>query len=70
MSRLSFRQRLTLFSAAGIALVLVAGSVATYVAVRSQLDESLRQRSAAVVIRGEVDIPSLQPQSGSSSSRG
>jgi two-component system, OmpR family, sensor histidine kinase MprB len=70
MSRLSFRQRLTLFSAAGIALVLVAGSVATYVAVRSQLlgqiDESLRSRSAAVVIRGEVDIPSFQQQRGSS----
>jgi two-component system sensor histidine kinase MprB len=52
----SFRQRLTLFSAAGIALVLVVGSVATYLIVRNQLrgqiDESLRNQSAAVVIRG------------------
>jgi two-component system sensor histidine kinase MprB len=48
----SFRKRLTLFSAAGIALVLVVGSVATYLIVRSQLygeiDESLRTQSAAV----------------------
>jgi two-component system sensor histidine kinase MprB len=55
MSRLSFRQRLTLFTAAGIALVLVVGSAATYVVVRSQLrgqiDESLRRQSVAVVIR-------------------
>jgi two-component system, OmpR family, sensor histidine kinase MprB len=54
MSRLSFRQRLTLFSAVGIALVLIAGSAATYLVVRSQLrgqiDESLRRASAAVVI--------------------
>jgi two-component system sensor histidine kinase MprB len=54
MSRLSFRQRLTLFSAAGIALVLVVGSAASYVVVRGQLrgqlDESLRKQSAAVVI--------------------
>jgi two-component system, OmpR family, sensor histidine kinase MprB len=55
MSGLSFRQRLTLFSAAGIALVLIAGSVTTYVVMRSQLrgqiDESLRRVSAAVEIR-------------------
>jgi two-component system sensor histidine kinase MprB len=54
MSRLSFRQRLTLFSAAGIALVLVVGSAATYVVVRSQLrgeiDQSLRRQSSAVVL--------------------
>jgi two-component system, OmpR family, sensor histidine kinase MprB len=52
----SFRQRLTLFSAAGIALVLVVGSVATYLIVRNQLrgqiDQSLRNQSSAVVIRG------------------
>jgi two-component system sensor histidine kinase MprB len=52
----SFRQRLTLFSAAGIALVLVVGSVATYLIVRNQLrgqiDQSLRNQSGAVVIRG------------------
>jgi two-component system, OmpR family, sensor histidine kinase MprB len=67
MSRLSFRQRLTLFSAAGIALVLLVGSVATYVAVRSQLrgqlDQSLRRQSAAVVIadRGdELGVPRLR----------
>jgi two-component system, OmpR family, sensor histidine kinase MprB len=54
MSSLSFRQRLTLFSAAGIALVLLVGSGATYLVVRSQLrdqiDESLRRQSDAVVI--------------------
>jgi two-component system, OmpR family, sensor histidine kinase MprB len=69
MSRLSFRQRLTLFSAAGIALVLLAGSVATYVAVRSllrgQIDESLRRQSAAVVIRGDGDAPFQQQQESS-----
>jgi two-component system, OmpR family, sensor histidine kinase MprB len=55
MSRLSFRQRLTVFSAVGIALVLLVGSATTYFVVRSQLrgqiDESLRRQSAAVVIR-------------------
>jgi two-component system sensor histidine kinase MprB len=55
MSRLSFRQRLTLFSAAGIALVLVVGSAATYVVMRNQLrgdiDQSLRRQSAAVEVR-------------------
>jgi two-component system sensor histidine kinase MprB len=55
MSGLSFRQRLTLFTAAGIALVLLVGSAATYLVVRSQLrgqvDESLRRQSAGVVIR-------------------
>jgi two-component system, OmpR family, sensor histidine kinase MprB len=59
MSRLSFRQRLTLFSAAGIALVLLVGSATTYLVVRSQLrgqiDESLRGQSAAVVIRNDAD---------------
>jgi two-component system sensor histidine kinase MprB len=51
---MSFRARLTLFSAVGIALVLVVGSVTTYLVVRSQLrggiDESLRRQSAAVEI--------------------
>jgi two-component system, OmpR family, sensor histidine kinase MprB len=55
MSRLNFRQRLTLFTAAGIAVVLVVGSVATYLVVRNQLrgqiDESLRNQSTAVVIQ-------------------
>jgi two-component system, OmpR family, sensor histidine kinase MprB len=59
MSRLSFRQRLTLLSAAGIALVLLAGSAATYLVVRSQLrgeiDDSLRQQSARVEIRSDYD---------------
>jgi two-component system sensor histidine kinase MprB len=63
MSGLSFRQRLTLFTAAGIAVVLVVGSAATYLVVRSQLrgqiDESLRRQSAAVVIRrGEPGVGS------------
>jgi two-component system, OmpR family, sensor histidine kinase MprB len=61
MSRLSFRQRLTVFTAAGIALVLIVGSIATYLVVRSQLrgqiDESLRTQSTAVVIgRSEVGV--------------
>jgi two-component system sensor histidine kinase MprB len=64
MSRLSFRQRLTLYSAAGIALVLVVGSAATYIAVRSQLrggiDESLRHQSSAVVIRKTLDSKTEQ----------
>jgi two-component system, OmpR family, sensor histidine kinase MprB len=55
MSSLTFRQRLTLFTAGGIALVLVVGSAATYLVMRSQLrsqiDESLRRQSSAVVIR-------------------
>jgi two-component system sensor histidine kinase MprB len=58
MSTLSFRRRLTLFTAAGIALVLVVGSAATYLVVRSQLrsqiDESLRRQSGAVVIKRTV----------------
>jgi two-component system, OmpR family, sensor histidine kinase MprB len=49
----SFRKRLTLFSATGIALVLVIGSVATYLVIRSQLhgeiDESLREQAAAAL---------------------
>jgi two-component system, OmpR family, sensor histidine kinase MprB len=60
---MSFRKRLTLFSAAGIALVLVVGSAATYVIVRSQLrgqvDESLREQSAAVVIATNADRPGV-----------
>jgi hypothetical protein len=65
MSRLSFRQRLTVFTAAGIALVLIVGSVATYLVVRSQLrgqiDESLSTQSTAVVIRrSEVGVGLLQ----------
>jgi two-component system, OmpR family, sensor histidine kinase MprB len=56
---MTFRKRLTLFSAAGIALVLVVGSAATYAIVRSQLrsqiDESLREQSAAVVIATNAD---------------
>jgi two-component system, OmpR family, sensor histidine kinase MprB len=55
MSTLSFRQRLTLFTAAGIALVLVVGSATTYFVVRSQLrsqiDESLRRQTGAVEIK-------------------
>jgi two-component system, OmpR family, sensor histidine kinase MprB len=61
MNRLSFRQRLTLLTAAGIALVLVVGSAATYVVVRSQLrdqvDQSLRGQSGAVMIVGTLDDP-------------
>jgi two-component system sensor histidine kinase MprB len=56
---MSFRKRLTLLSAAGIALVLVVGSVATYLVVRSQLrgqiDESLREQSSLVVIGAPLD---------------
>jgi two-component system, OmpR family, sensor histidine kinase MprB len=60
---MSFRKRLTLLSAAGIALVLVVGSAATYVIVRSQLrgqiDESLREQSSAVVIATSEDRPAV-----------
>jgi two-component system, OmpR family, sensor histidine kinase MprB len=74
MSRLSFRRRLTLISAVGIALVLLAGSAATYLVVRGQLrgqiDESLRQQSAAVVISGGETGLSLQPQHETSQERG
>jgi two-component system, OmpR family, sensor histidine kinase MprB len=67
MSSLSFRQRLTLYSAAGIALVLIVGSAATYLVVRSQLrgdiDKSLRRQSVAVVIRSGLEndesVPAL-----------
>jgi two-component system, OmpR family, sensor histidine kinase MprB len=67
MSRLGFRQRLTLLSAAGIALVLLIGSAATYLVVRGQLrgqiDDSLRDQSAQVVIgRDEVGIPKLDKE--------
>ena len=55
MSRLSFRQRLTVFTAAGIAVVLVVGSATTYLVVRSQLrdqiDDSLRLQSVSAEIR-------------------
>jgi two-component system, OmpR family, sensor histidine kinase MprB len=50
----SFRQRLTLFSAGGIALVLIVGSVVTYVVVRDQLhdeiDASLERQSRGVLV--------------------
>jgi two-component system sensor histidine kinase MprB len=64
MSRLSFRQRLTLFTAAGMALVLLVGSAATYLVVRSQLrdqiDDSLRLQSvsAEIVSTGDSKEPS------------
>jgi two-component system sensor histidine kinase MprB len=55
---LSFRARLTLFSAAGIAVVLVIGSAATYVIVRSQLrgqvDTVLREQAAKLPEGGSV----------------
>jgi two-component system sensor histidine kinase MprB len=50
MSAISFRARLTFLSAAGIAVVLVIGSVATYMIVRNQLrgqvDAVLREQAA------------------------
>jgi two-component system sensor histidine kinase MprB len=50
----SFRRRLTLLSAGGIALVLIVGSVATYVVVRDQLrdeiDASLKRQSRGVLV--------------------
>jgi two-component system sensor histidine kinase MprB len=75
MSRLSFRQRLTLFTAAGIALVLLVGSAATYLVVRSQLrsqiDESLRRQSGAVVIkRAEPRVERSRPRQDTSEQRG
>ena len=48
---MSFRKRLTIYCAGGIALVLILGSAATYLVMRSQLrqqvDDALRQRSGA-----------------------
>jgi two-component system sensor histidine kinase MprB len=77
MSGLRFRQRLTLYSAAGIALVLVVGSAATYIAVRSQLrgeiDKSLRRQSVAVVIKNDLGPGTLEEQGealGTAPSRG
>ncbi len=56
---MSFRKRLTLFSAVGIAVVLVVGSAATHLIVRTQLrgeiDESLRKQAAAVRIGNPED---------------
>jgi two-component system sensor histidine kinase MprB len=66
----SFRHRLTLFSAAGIALVLVVGSAATYVAVRSQLRgalaESLREQSALFRAKAQGESPKQERVSGRS----
>jgi two-component system sensor histidine kinase MprB len=54
--RVSFRQRLTLYSAVGIALVLLIGSAATYLAVRNQLrgqvDSVLREQAANFLVPG------------------
>jgi two-component system sensor histidine kinase MprB len=60
----SFRQRLTLLSAGGIALVLIVGSLATYFVVRNQLrgevDASLEQRSSGVfVVRQTNSVPGM-----------
>jgi two-component system, OmpR family, sensor histidine kinase MprB len=56
---LSFRQRLTVLSAVGIALVLVIGSATTYLIVRSQLrsqvDSMLRGQSGKVVVRSTTN---------------
>jgi two-component system, OmpR family, sensor histidine kinase MprB len=53
---LSFRKRLTLFSAAGIAVVLVIGSASTYLIVRNQLrgqiDSDLREQAARIPVPG------------------
>jgi two-component system sensor histidine kinase MprB len=58
MSALSFRARLTLLSAAGIAAVLVIGSATTYVIMRSQLrgqiDTVLRKQATKVPDGGSV----------------
>jgi two-component system sensor histidine kinase MprB len=60
----SFRRRLTLFSAGGIALVLIVGSVATYVIVRGQLrgeiDSSLKRQSRGIlVVRRTTQVAGL-----------
>jgi two-component system, OmpR family, sensor histidine kinase MprB len=63
---MTFRKRLTLFSAAGIAFVLIVGSVATYLIVRSQLrgeiEESLREQSAAVRIGNPDNGPPVRAE--------
>ena len=59
MRGLSFRKRLTLFSAAGIAVVLVLGSAATYLIVRNQLrggiDSDLREQAARILVPPPAD---------------
>src|SRR5262249_56423305 len=67
---LSFRKRLTLFSAVGIAVVLVVGSAATYLIVRSQLrgrvDSTLRSQSGQVFVlttKGRVTVRPGAPPS-------
>jgi two-component system sensor histidine kinase MprB len=73
MRALSFRARLTLFSAAGIALVLVIGSAATYLIVRSQLrgqiDSSLRGQSGQVFVL-RVNGSDIQQGQGTSTPEG
>jgi two-component system sensor histidine kinase MprB len=68
MSRLSFRQRLTLFSAVGIALVLLIGSAATYLAVRSQLrgqvESVLREQAAQFAALDGADVTSVTREQG------
>ena len=58
MRTLSFRKRLTLFSAAGIAVVLVIGSASTYLIVRDQLrgriDSDLREQAARIPAPGSA----------------
>jgi two-component system sensor histidine kinase MprB len=71
---LSFRQRLTLFSAAGIAIVLVIGSAATYLIVRSELrgnvDRVLRQQVAKVPVPGSESEGQLNKSESKLDTRG
>ena len=73
MRTLSFGKRLTVFSAAGIAAVLVIGSAATYLIVRSQLrghiDSDLREQAVLIrsvpqlatgAVTGSVTAPALK----------
>jgi two-component system, OmpR family, sensor histidine kinase MprB len=77
MSALSFRARLTLLSAVGIAVVLVTGSAATYLIVRgelrAQVDTVLREQAAKIPgpdssIPGQftqrATAPAVEPETG------
>jgi two-component system sensor histidine kinase MprB len=73
--RLSFRRHLTLYSAVGIALVLLVGSAATYLVVRNQLrgqiDNVLREHAANVPGDGRVVQESTRGETpGSAAPRG
>jgi two-component system sensor histidine kinase MprB len=71
MRKLSFRKRLTLFSAAGIAVVLLIGSASTYLIerdqLRGQIDSDLRAQAARVRAVGPPPTDDRAIQGGTAS---